>query len=114
MATDLTTFHDYSDGPELARTCADLDLILGTKADRDLFVPEIPGEDPGSRHEARNPVMCTEFGGVNIAAAKSGDGDRDWGYTTAQNPDDLLKRIESLIRGVVEGGHCCGFVYTQL
>lgn len=114
VETDLTTVHDYSDGPELAKTCADLRLILGKKADRDVFVPEMPGRDPGAKHSDGKPIMCTEFGGVNIAAAKPGEGDRDWGYTTAQNPDDLLKRIERLVRGVVEGGHCCAFVYTQL
>ncbi|OAA74359.1 beta-galactosidase [Akanthomyces lecanii RCEF 1005] len=114
VETDLTTFHDYSDGPELAKTCADLRLILGKKADRDVFVPEMPGRDPGAKHTDGKPIMCTEFGGVNIAAAKPGERDRDWGYTTAQNPDDLLKRIERLVRGVVEGGHCCAFVYTQL
>ncbi len=114
VETDLTTFHDYSDGPELAKTCADLRLILGKKADRDVFVPEMPGRDPGAKHTDGKPIMCTEFGGVNIAAAKPVEGDRDWGYTTAQDPDDLLKRIERLVRGVVEGGHCCAFVYTQL
>lgn len=114
VETDLTTFHDYSDGPELAKTCADLSLILGKKADRDVFVAEMPGRDPGASHGVGKPVMCTEFGGVNIAAAEPGDGGRDWGYTTAQNPEDLLERIERLVRGVVEGGHCCAFVYTQL
>ncbi|KAM3504546.1 hypothetical protein MY10362_003508 [Beauveria mimosiformis] len=114
VATDLTTFHDYSDGPELERTCASLDLILAPKAGRDVFVREIPGRDPGAGHDASKPVMCTEFGGVKIAAAAASAGDRVWGYTTAQDPDDLLKRIERLVRGVVDGGHCCAFVYTQL
>ncbi len=112
VETDLTTFHDYSDGPALAKTCASLDLILAPKSDRDVFVPAIPGQDRGSQHSGSKPVMCTEFGGVNIAAAVGGD--RDWGYTTAQSPADLLKRIERLVRGVVDGGHCCAFVYTQL
>lgn len=60
--------------------------------------------------------MCTEFGGVNIAAAAvPGDGkERDWGYTTASDPDDLLKRVSRLVKGVTKGGHCCAFVYTQL
>lgn len=79
-----------------------------------MFVPAIPG-DEGFAHKAGVPVMNTEFGGVNIAPAKKeGDENRDWGYTTATNPDDLLKRIEKLVRGVVEGGHCCAFVWTQL
>ncbi|KAJ6788803.1 hypothetical protein PWT90_02806 [Aphanocladium album] len=114
VQTDLTTFHNYSDGPELEKTCADLSLILSKKADRNVFVDEMPGQNPGARHDESKPIMCTEFGGVNIAAAKQGESDRDWGYTTAQDPNDLLKRIERLVRGVVEGGHCCAFVYTQL
>jgi hypothetical protein len=68
-------------------------------------------------------VLCTEFGGVNIAPSASekerqeqaGEKhDKDWGYTTAVDPADLLKRFEKLIMGVAEGGVCCGFVYTQL
>jgi hypothetical protein len=62
--------------------------------------------------------MCTEFGGVNIAAAKNegkdGEDEREWGYTTATDPEDLLKRVEKLVKAVTNGGHCCAFVYTQL
>lgn len=61
--------------------------------------------------------MNTEFGGVNIAPAKQPETDdekRDWGYTTATDPEDLLKRVERLVKGVTNGGHCCTFVYTQL
>ncbi|KAJ3518467.1 hypothetical protein NM208_g14503 [Fusarium decemcellulare] len=105
VLTDLTTFHDYSDGPELEKTCADLNAILGQKAGRDIT-------------KAGTPVMNTEFGGVNIAPAKKedagGDENRDWGYTTATNSGDLVKRIDRLVKGTIEGGHCCAFVYTQL
>ncbi|KAJ4207519.1 hypothetical protein NW767_002772 [Fusarium falciforme] len=116
VITDLTTFHDYSDGPELEKTCASLDLITGQKAGRDMFVPAIPGVEEGAKHKPGAPVMNTEFGGVNIAPAKKEDGEenRDWGYTTATNPDDLVKRIDRLVRGTIEGGYCCAFVYTQL
>lgn len=119
VQTDLTTFHDYSDGAELAKTCASLDAILGPKAGRPLFVEPIPGGDDGARHKPGAPVMCTEFGGVNIAPSKNdgGDGDdkeRDWGYTTATDSNDLLARVERLVRGVTDGGQCCAFVYTQL
>lgn len=119
VVTDLSTFHDYADGPELAKTCISLDAILDTKAGRGMFVPEIPG-DPGAKHHPGAPIMCTEFGGVNIAPAEKpdeameGEKSQDWGYTTAADPEDLLRRIERLVRGVVEGGHCCAFVYTQL
>ncbi|KAM0272172.1 hypothetical protein ACHAQH_008850 [Verticillium albo-atrum] len=114
VITDLTTFHDYADGPQLAENCGSMEKILDTKAGRDMFVPAVAG-DAGAKHRQGAPVMCTEFGGVNIAPAKGKEGeDRDWGYTTATDSEDLLKRIERLVRGVVEGGHCCAFVYTQL
>lgn len=116
VVTDLSTFHDYSDGPELEKTCADLDAILGPKAGRDLFVGEIPNVDKGTRHNPGAPIICSECGGINIALAKKDDSEesRDWGYTTAADPEDLLKRVERVVKGVAGGGYCCGFVYTQL
>ncbi|PTB43552.1 glycoside hydrolase family 2 protein [Trichoderma asperellum CBS 433.97] len=117
VCTDLTTFHDYSDAPELEKTCASLDAILGPKAGRDMFVGEIANADKGAAHNPTAPIICTELGGINIALAKTdadGEESRDWGYTTATDPDDLLKRIERMVKGVAGGGHCCGFVYTQL
>ncbi|KAM0222946.1 hypothetical protein ACHAQD_003676 [Fusarium lateritium] len=118
VLTDLTTFHDYSDGPEIEKTCSTLEGIIGPKAGgRGVFLPPIPGVDEGSKHKPGAPVMNTEFGGVNIAPPKkegnAGD-NLDWGYTTATNADDLVERIERLVNGIVLGGHCCAFVYTQL
>ncbi|KAI1075690.1 glycoside hydrolase family 2 protein [Whalleya microplaca] len=120
VCNDLSTFHDYSDAPELAKTCATLDGILGKKlADRDFFVgpaTALDGSvDEGSRHREGAPVLNTEFAGVNIApASEEQKGERDWGYTTASDPKDLLKRIEALVMAVVKPGHICSFVYTQL
>ena len=118
---DLTTFHDYSDGDKLTATCASVDGILAPKAERPVFLGAIPARgDAGSRHEDGMPIICTEFGGINIArggvtlATPAAGDDRDWGYTTARDSADLVKRIEKMMRGIVEGGHVCGFVYTQL
>ncbi|KAF2829419.1 glycoside hydrolase [Ophiobolus disseminans] len=114
VQTDLSTFHDYADGEALTQTCKSLDGILGEHGGRPLFLKAV-GEDPGSRHRDGAPVICTEFGGVNIARNTGGkEGERDWGYTTATDSKDLLKRIEKMMTGIVDGGHICGFVYTQL
>lgn len=52
---------------------------------------------------------------MNIIPAKgTAAGERDWGYTTASDPEDLLSRLENLVMAVVKGGHTCGLVYTQL
>lgn len=118
--TDLTTYHDYADSAELSASCSKMENgILGQKANRDMFCkPIYSGSillDSGTQHNPGAPVICTEFGGVNIAPAKDATaGERDWGYTTASDPKDLLSRLGKLIMAIVRGGHSCGFVYTQL
>lgn len=93
---------------------------MGSKGGHDMFVPPILRNnvilDPGARHLPGAPVICSEFGGVNIAPAQDSPAatDRDWGYTTASDPQDFLNRFEKLVRGIVKGGHCHGLVYTQL
>lgn len=126
VITDLSTFHDYADGAEIEKMCATLPgIIHRTIPDaRPMFVGPIYGPnalvlDPATLHKSGAPVICSEFGGVNIApATASGSGKKfsteDWGYTTASDPEDLLKRVEKLVLGVVKGGHCSGLVYTQL
>lgn len=71
--------------------------------------------DPGSHYTNGAPVICSEFGGVNIVPAKAADkGARDWGYTTASDPEDFLGRLDRLVSAVVKGNYTCGMVYTQL
>ncbi|KAL2832618.1 glycoside hydrolase superfamily [Aspergillus cavernicola] len=120
VQTDLTTYHDYSDSAELADICSKMDGgILARKGHGEMFLDPISSGstvlDPGSKHKPGAPVICSEFGGVNIAPAKDAQASaRDWGYTTAADPNDLLARLEKLFMAVVRGGHTCGFVYTQL
>ncbi|ROV97418.1 hypothetical protein VMCG_06936 [Cytospora schulzeri] len=128
VLTDLSTFHEYADGPDVERICSALPNILhrltGEPEGRPMFVPPVYGPnavvmDLATTHKSGAPVICSEFGGVNIAPAdKTGTGKKfsteDWGYTTASDPEDLLKRLEKLAVGVVHGGHCSGMVYTQL
>lgn len=72
--------------------------------------------DEGAQHTPGAPVICSEFGGVNIAPPKesAAAGERDWGYTTASDPADFLVRFEKLVMAVVKPGHICGLVWTQL
>lgn len=127
VLTDLSTFHEYEDGPAMEKICSTLPNILhrmsGIPIQHPMFVSPIYGSnalvlDPATVHKSGAPVICTEFGGVNISPATGTEAERfgkeDWGYTTASDPEDLLKRIEKLVVSVVKGGHCCGMVYTQL
>jgi hypothetical protein len=115
IITDISSFHDYADGPGIAERCRSLKNII--ERGRSMFLGPIYGkngiEDEGSRHIQGAPVMCTEFGGVNIAAANDESRKGNWGYTTATDAQDLLKRVEGLMMGVVQGGHVCGIVWTQ-
>ena len=121
--TDLTTYHDYTDFPELTATCSKMEGgILAPKGGHDMFTQPIRSScsdpslvDVGAQHKTGSPIICTEFGGVNIAPAKDAQsGERDWGYTTASDKEDFLERYEKLVMAVVKGGHSCGLVYTQL
>ena len=113
VTDDLSTFHDYADGPDLEKSCKSLDTMLSPKFMHHVFCQPID-KDPGAKHRTNAPVLCTEFGGVNIKPKGNEAGERDWGYTTASDPADLLKRVEKLMVGVTSGEHLCGYVYTQL
>jgi beta-galactosidase/beta-glucuronidase len=116
VATDLLTFHDYAEAAALAETCASAAGVLAAKSGRDVVVAAAAGDGPGGPACAPGaPVICTEFGGVNIRPAEGAESKSDdWGYHTAEDPDDLLQRIMSLMTGIVAGKIVCGFVYTQL
>ncbi|KAJ5960956.1 Glycoside hydrolase family 2 immunoglobulin-like beta-sandwich [Penicillium vulpinum] len=123
VKTDLTTFHDYRDSAELGGACTSISGILEPKGGHEVFTKPIYSGllgstivDKGARHTPGAPVICTEFGGVNIAPPKNSAaaGERDWGYTTASDPADFLVRFEKLVMAVVRPGHICGLVWTQL
>ena len=83
-----------------------------------MFLEAIHGSDDiydaGSKHQSGAPILCTEFGGVNIASTSDPERKENWGYTTAKDSEDLLRRVENLVMATVEGGNVCGIVWTQL
>jgi beta-galactosidase/beta-glucuronidase len=114
VATDLLTFHDYAEAAALTATCASMGGVLGRKSGREIVVASNDGLG-GAACAPGAPVICTEFGGVNIRPAEGAEArSDDWGYHTAEDPDDLLGRIRGLMTGIVAGKIVCGFVYTQL
>lgn len=116
VITDLSTFHDYADANGIAERCTSLHATL-TRG-RNMFLGPIHGAsgevDEGSKHLRGAPVMCTEFGGVNVAVQNDHSRKGNWGYTTASDSQDLLRRVDDLIMATVKGGHVCGIVWTQL
>lgn len=116
----MITYHDYADSEQLAGICAVMEGgILDLKANHEMMCRPIQERDyvtdPGAKPLKGAPVICTEFGGVNIAPPEGKSANpRDWGYTTASDSADLLMRIERLVEAVVKGRHTCGLVWTQL
>ena len=108
--TDIVTVHDYEgEGTALARSYADAAartrLVTGTApSGRPQFV--------GRAVDAGQPVMLTEFGGVDY---QPGGGRPDgWGYTAAADGDDWIARISALYEAIRASSFLAGSCYTQL
>jgi beta-galactosidase/beta-glucuronidase len=105
--SDIWTIHDYEANPgvltERYGTAAALEDMIGGfgPAGRRISVD-------GDRRSL--PVMLTEFGGVNL---RSGNGE-EWGYSTADGPEEFGERVGALIRAVEGSPALAGFCYTQL
>jgi beta-galactosidase/beta-glucuronidase len=107
--SDILSVHDYEgDGAVMARTYADdaarTRLLQGMgPAGRRILVDG--AEDTGQ------PVMLTEFGGVNYQpGAAREDG---WGYTAATDGDDWIARITGLYDAIRASSFLAGSCYTQ-
>ena len=101
--TDLLTIHDYEgDGEVLRERYASLESTLAARpAKRDLYVR---GHAYGGE-----PILVTEFGGIGYQK----DAQEGWGYTTATDDDDFLKRYEAVVSAVLASPVVQGFCYTQ-
>lgn len=116
VLSDLLTFHDYTEADALTVTCATMEGILGPKSNRPVILGSISNKSDGGKGQVDMgaPVICTEFGGINIRPNQDEQKEGDWGYTTASDAADLSARIKAMVMGIVDGGLCCGLVYTQL
>ncbi|NQW92257.1 glycoside hydrolase family 2 [Curtobacterium sp. VKM Ac-2861] len=108
--SDIVTIHDYEGaGDALARTYAD------DAARTALFTHFGPSDRwvlVGGAQDLGQPVMLTEFGGVNYQpGAQREDG---WGYTSATDGDDWVTRITALYDAIRASSFLAGSCYTQL
>lgn len=102
--SDIISIHDYSgDRKELTERYSDLDRILNSfPGGHALFANgyEYNGE----------PIMVTEFGGISYCK----DGTEGWGYTSANDQEDYLRRFRDVVEPLLESELVQGYVYTQL
>lgn len=107
--SDILSVHDYEgDGAVLGATYADAAartrLLEGMgPATRRILVDGVA--------DAGQPVMLTEFGGVNYQAGAARED--AWGYTAAVDGDDWIARITALYDGIRASTFLAGSCYTQ-
>lgn len=107
--SDIWTVHDYRQRPRLLRhrygDPAHLEQVLrsGRASGRKILLE--PGHDRGQ------PIMLTEYGGIQLDTSDSGGG---FGYATADSAEDLLERFTQLTNAVLDSTALAGFCYTQL
>lgn len=105
--TDFCAIHDYDlhDEAGYERKWADFDkLMKSTPSKRQVYTQ-------GSEYQGE-PVMITEFGGVALQEDVSGGA---WGYRNpATTKDELLERLERLLKIITADDRLQGYCYTQL
>lgn len=101
---DLLTIHDYEAREEVlaARYASAAAALASQPAARPLYVP---GSGCGGE-----PILVSEFGGISFAKC----GEEGWGYSSAQNEEDFLRRYEAVVRPLLASPCVQGFCYTQL
>jgi beta-galactosidase/beta-glucuronidase len=102
--TDLLTIHDYEGKGEVLRErYGSLENILKARpADRAFYVS-------GFAHTGE-PILVTEFGGI----AYQKDAQKGWGYTTAQDDEEFIRRYQDVLQAILASPLIQGFCYTQL
>lgn len=106
--SDIWTVHDY------AERGAEIRARYGTP---EAVAALLDGFGPAGRQmrllpvpDRGQPVMLTEFGGVNYAGGR----DDAWGYSTASDDADFEKRLLDLLDAVRGCSPVAGYCYTQL
>ncbi len=105
VATDIIGIHDYDEQPErMARRYGVGDIPQLFKRERPAGrLLALDGETQDQ------PIVITECGGI----AFSHDNDRTWGYSRAEDEDDLRRRYLDLMRVLHSLPVLSGFCYTQ-
>lgn len=102
--SDFLTIHDYEGKGEVLRERYHTrqNILSARPANRDLYAM-------GFQYQGE-PILLTEFGG--IAFQKHAEG--GWGYTTAADEADFVRRYRDVVEAVVQSPQVQGFCYTQL
>lgn len=110
LESDIWSIHDYESSGEVMRA---------RYGDRESVDRLLNGIGPAGRRirlsaepDRGQPVMLTEFGGVQYSP---GEAEEDaWGYSRATSAEDFERRLRELFDAVRASDVLAGFCYTQL
>ncbi|MBM7564927.1 glycoside hydrolase family 2 protein [Paenibacillus sacheonensis] len=104
VTTDLFNIHDYEGRREVLmdRYSTAEKAVSAMPANRVLAVEGFP--------YAGQPILISEFGGISY---KKSDWE-GWGYTSASDDEDFIKRLRDVVQPMYLAGVVQGFCYTQL
>jgi hypothetical protein len=108
-ATDIIGIHDYDAAPGHLRARYGPEVEPQEVVDRRWSGGRILTLD-GFPHRGQ-PICLTEFGGVALADASSGQ--REWGYVSCSTPEEFADLCCSLIEVARTTAMFSGFCYTQ-
>jgi beta-galactosidase/beta-glucuronidase len=107
--SDIWGVHDYTPaGDSIRERYGSPDELDRTLRDSGPGRRKVLLGDPVRRGQ---PVVITEFGGLSYAPEA---GEKWFGYSTASDADDLLRRFADLVGAIAETRELAGFCYTQL
>ncbi len=109
IISDVITVHDYSSRPAvLHERYGDHEAVDDTlrRTQPGYRSVLLPGVDRGAE-----PVVVSEFGGINFATDKK---DCWRGYTAVSTAEELLERYRLLVDALLDSPAIAGFCYTQL
>lgn len=105
VLTDICGVHDYtSTGSELFQRWQNIkDRLISSSCGRMIYAS-------GYSYN-KEPVLITEFGGIALEKDKVGDA---WGYKeSAKDKNELINRIDSLVKALLNINGIQGYCYTQ-
>lgn len=98
--TDLCTVHDYGDEAAVRHRFASRERALDPGTAR-------RGVYAAGEQDAGAPLVVSEFGGVRLAT------DPGWGFSDAEDGDDLVARYRAYVEAVTGSADVVGFCWTQ-
>lgn len=113
--SDMVTIHNYMHGSDpdgaLAKDFAE------AMSNREICVSEEPAGRRifASGHSySGQPIVISEFGGINYEPEEADREKGSWGYTSVKDENSYIRDLKRIFKAIGDGRVACGYCYTQL